>query len=111
MAVDLRITGPGRESEYFSVCSEATWTGWVARMAVAHGFRLLTGVGDVEFGRDELTEVLREMRILRGELDALLSANPWLTELDRTRNRERWDRLVDRLERLKHEGEWRAEFL
>lgn len=91
------------------MCSQRAAEMWVSEMARKHGFKMLSGVyPTLQFEKEDLDQVIREVSCLREEMFTTLNVEPNSEEGEF--ERKRWNGLVDRLVQLKSEDGWLAHF-
>src|SRR4051812_42216476 len=112
MGVELTISRPGHATEFVRMSDLETAEGLYAQIASKHEFRILTGVYPAFINDSaDLEQVINEIRILREESIRQTRGNVHFSlEQRQALVREKWDRLLARLEQLKNEPDAQAYF-
>jgi hypothetical protein len=111
MSVHLIISRPGREMEFVYMCGMREGSEFVAEIARKHLFRIFSGVFPAfMFEPADVDQAIRELCVLRDEMERRNETNPQLRQEQRVWSRQRWERLLARMEQLKSEPDAKAYF-
>jgi hypothetical protein len=111
MSVSLTISRPGQDLEFVSMCGQRTAEEWIGRVARENDFQILTGAyPTLLLEKEDLDQVIREIGVLREQSWREMSKDERFSEQDCVYNRDGWNQLISRVEKLKQEDGWRAYF-